>query len=179
MTQRMHSRVACSLTLWIASTCSKTLGKSYAAGTASAPKPAKKVDTEESQIPEKEDKGNELIYDPFSLPYNQSPQENVFGKQFSTFDSPRDHPKRNQSDDVQRNREAVPEAGRTKTIHTSEERQNQGTIPMPTFAPRPLTMSSFVPVDIPQSSMFGQQRRQIPELQFDKFPLHHHLGIGR
>ena len=28
--------------------------------------------TEESQIPEIEDKGKELIYDPFSLPYNQS-----------------------------------------------------------------------------------------------------------
>ena len=49
--------------------------------------------------------------------------ENVFGKPFSTFDSPRDHPPRIQPDDVQRNREAVPEAGRTKTIHTSEDRQ--------------------------------------------------------
>ena len=28
--------------------------------------------TEESQIPEIEDKGKELTYDPFSLPYNQS-----------------------------------------------------------------------------------------------------------
>ena len=33
-------------------------------------------------------------------------QENVFGNQFSTFDSPRDHPQRIQPDDVQRNREA-------------------------------------------------------------------------
>ena len=54
--------------------------------------------------------------------------ENVFGNQFSTFDSPRDFPQRIQSDDVQRNREAVPEAERMKTIHTSEDRQNQGTI---------------------------------------------------
>ena len=61
-------------------------------------------------------------------------QENVFGNQFSTFDSPRDHPRRIQTDEVQRNREAVPEAGRTKAIHTSEDRLNQGTIPMPTFA---------------------------------------------
>ena len=37
------------------------------------------------------------------------------------------------------------------------------TIPMP-------TMSSFLRVDIPQSSMVGQQRQQISELQFDKFP---------
>ena len=28
----------------------------------------------------------------------------------------------------------------------------------------------FFPVDIPQSSMVGQQRHQILELQFDKFP---------
>ena len=63
-------------------------------------------------------------------------QENVFGTQFSTFDSdsPRDHPQRIQSDDAQRNREPVPEARRTKTTHTSEDRQNHGTIPMPTFA---------------------------------------------
>ena len=67
--------------------------------------------------------------------WNQSGlQEKVFGNQFSTFDSFRDHPQRIQSDDVQRNREAVAEAGRTKTIHTSEDRQNQGTIPMPTFS---------------------------------------------
>ena len=42
---------------------------------------------------------------------------------------------------------------------------------MPTFARRPPTMSSFVPVDTPQSSLFGQQRQQISELQFDKFPI--------
>ena len=41
--------------------------------------------------------------------WNQSGlQENVVGNQFSTFDSPRDHPQRIQSDNVQRNREAVP-----------------------------------------------------------------------
>ena len=35
---------------------------------------------------------------------------------------------------MQRHREAVPEAGRTKTIHASEDRLNQDTIPMSTFA---------------------------------------------
>ena len=55
--------------------------------------------------------------------------ENAFGNQFSTFDSPRDHPQRIQFEDVQRNLEAVPEARKTKTIHTSEDRLNQGTIP--------------------------------------------------
>ena len=42
--------------------------------------------------------------------------------------------------------------------------------PMPTFASRPSTMSSFILVDIPPISMVGQQRHQISELQFDKFP---------
>ena len=41
---------------------------------------------------------------------------------------------------------------------------------MPTFANRPSTIRSFGPVDIPQSSLVGQQRQQISELQFDKFP---------
>ena len=67
--------------------------------------------------------------------WNQSGlQENVFGNQLSTFDSPNDETQRFQCDNVQRNREAVPEAGRTKTSHTSEDRQNQGTNPMQTFA---------------------------------------------
>ena len=57
--------------------------------------------------------------------WNQSGlQENVFGNQFSTFDSPRDYSQRTQSDDVQRNREAAPEAERTKARHTCEDRQN-------------------------------------------------------
>ena len=102
--------------------------------------------------------------------WNQSGlQENVFGNQVSTFDSPRDLPQRMQSDDVQRNREAVPEAERTKTSHTSEDRQSRDTIPMSTFARRPSTMSSSIPVDLPQNYMVGQQRQQIPKLQFDKF----------
>ena len=71
---------------------------------------------------------------------------------------------------MQRNQEAVPEAGRTKTIQTSEDRLNQGTIPMPTFATRPSTTSSTMPVEIPQNCMVGQQRQQISELQFDKIP---------
>ena len=74
-------------------------------------------------------------------------QENVLGNQFSTFDSFRNHPQRIQSDDVQKNREAVPEARRTETIDTSEDRQNQGTIPLPTFATKLLTTSSTIPVE--------------------------------
>ena len=97
-------------------------------------------------------------------------QENVFGNQFSTFDSPKDYPQRNQSDDVQRNPDAAPEAGRTKTGHTSEDRQNQGTIPMPTFATRPLTTNSTIPVELLQIYMVAEQRQQMSELQFDRFP---------
>ena len=80
--------------------------------------------------------------------WNQSGlQENVFGNQFSTFD----------------------DAERTKTSRSSEDRQNHGTIPMPTFATRLLTTSSTTLVELPQNYMVGQQRRQISELQFGKF----------
>ena len=51
-----------------------------------------------------------------------------------------------------------------------DEDLTRDTIPMPTFARRPSTMSSLFLVDIPQNSMVGQQRQQISELQFDKFP---------
>ena len=111
-------------------------------------------------------------------------QEKVSGNHFFTFDSPRDHPQIIESDDVQRGllhrnpsqgihcaipRETdfVLEARRTETMHTSYDRQNQDTIPMPTFASRPLT--STIPVELPQKYMVGQQRQQISELQFDKF----------
>ena len=51
-----------------------------------------------------------------------------------------------------------------------EEERIGNTGPMPTFASRPSTTSSFLPVDIAQSSVVGQPRQQISELQFDKFP---------
>ena len=40
---------------------------------------------------------------------------------------------------------------------------------MPISERRPSTMNSFLSVEIPQSSMAGQQILQISELQFDKF----------
>ena len=88
----------------------------------------------------------------------------------TTTTSPRDHPQRIHSDDVQRNREAVLESRKTKTSHTSEDRQNQGTIPLPTFATRSLTTSSTIMVELSQNYTVGQQRQQTSELQFDKFP---------
>ena len=103
--------------------------------------------------------------------WNQSGvQENVFGNQCSTFDSPRDFPQRISSDDVQRNREAAPGDMRVETSLTSEDGQNYGTIPMPMFATSPLTMSSKRRVDNPQNYVVGQQRQQMSELQFDRFP---------
>ena len=41
---------------------------------------------------------------------------------------------------------------------------------MPTFAGRPSTMSSTIPVELWQNYVVGQQRQQISELQFDIFP---------
>ena len=65
---------------------------------------------------------------------------------------------------MQRNREAAPEAGGTKTTHTSEDKLNQGTIPMRTIATKPSTTSSTMPVELPQNYMVGLQRQQISEL---------------
>ena len=70
-------------------------------------------------------------------------QENVFGNQFSTFDSPREQG-------------SVPQATGTGTLFTREDEQNRDTIPMPTFAGRPSTMSSLILVEFPQNSMVGQ-----------------------
>ena len=53
---------------------------------------------------------------------------------------------------------------------SQDEDRISGTIPMPTFARRPSTVSSLLPVEIPQNSLVGHQRQQTSELQFDKFP---------
>ena len=96
-------------------------------------------------------------------------RKTFFGNQFSTFDSPRDFPQRISSDDVQRNREAALGDPKVKTSLTSEDGQNYGAIPMPVFAPRPLTTSYKHLVDIPQNYVVGQQRQQLSELQFERF----------
>ena len=62
-------------------------------------------------------------------------------------------------------KQALKPEGR-RNSHTSEDRQNQGTIPMPTFATKPSTMSSTMPVELPQNCMVGQQRQQRFELEF-------------
>ena len=101
--------------------------------------------------------------------WNQSGlQENVFGNQFSTFDSSQNH---HQGIHYCTPREtgSVPQAIGTRTSLARDDEQNRSTIPMPTCARRPSTMSSSIPVEISQNSMDGQQRQQISELQFDKF----------
>ena len=66
--------------------------------------------------------------------WNQSGlEENVFGHQFSTFDSPR-FPQRISSDDVQRDREAALGDPKAKTSLTSVDGHNYGAIPMLMFA---------------------------------------------
>ena len=97
-------------------------------------------------------------------------QENVFGDQFSTFDSLRDHPQGIHPCAPQRERESVPQATGSGTLFERDDKQSRDTIPMPTFATRPSTVSSMIPVEFPQNSMVGQQRQQISEMQFDKFP---------
>ena len=65
-------------------------------------------------------------------------------------------------------RESVPRAVGTGTSFARDDEQNKGTIPMPTFARRPSTMSSLLLVEIPQNSMVGKtvdigtSIRQIP-----------------
>ena len=71
--------------------------------------------------------------------------------------------------DTRREKESVPQAIGTGTSFARDDEQNKGTIPMPVFARRPSTVSSLIPVDIPQNP----QRQQISELQFDKFPTPH------
>ena len=79
--------------------------------------------------------------------------------QFSTFDSPRDHPQGFQSCVPQRERGSVPQATGTGTLFARDDKQNRDTIPMPTFAGQPSTMSSLIPVEFLQNSMVGQQRQ--------------------
>ena len=98
------------------------------------------------------------------------PQENVFGNQCSPFDSSPNHCQGIHHSTTPGVPGSIPVHIGTGTPVARDEDKNRGTIPMPTFARRPSTMNSFLPVDIPQNSMVGQQRQQISELQFDKFP---------
>ena len=103
-------------------------------------------------------------------------QENVFGNQCSTFGLPRNPSQGIHCDvahETRRETESVPRTIGTGTSVARDDEQNKGTIPMPMFARRPSTMSSSIPLEIPQNPTFGQQRQKISELQFDKFPAPH------
>ena len=50
---------------------------------------------------------------------------------------------------------------------------------MPTFAGKPSTMSSLIPVEFPQNAMVGQQRQQVSELQLYKFLIRNHFHVGK
>ena len=93
------------------------------------------------------------------------PQENVFGNQFSTFDSHRNH-----YQGIHHSTTPSATGWVTGRLVARDEDRTKGTSPMPTSARRPLPMSSLFSVDIPQNSMVRQQRQHISELQFDKFP---------
>ena len=78
-------------------------------------------------------------------------QGNVFGNQFSTCDSSRNHPQRIHSCATPRETGSVPQATGTVTSFTRDDKQNRGTIPMPTLAGRPSIASSLISVEIPQN----------------------------
>ena len=83
---------------------------------------------------------------------------NVFGNQFSTVDSSRNHYQRIHHSMTPGASGWVPVHIGPGTLVARDEDLNRGAIPMPTFARRPSTISSLFPVDVPQNSMVGQQR---------------------
>ena len=97
-------------------------------------------------------------------------EENVFGNHFSTFASHRDHHQGIHPCAPQRERGSVPQATGSGTLFARDDKQYRETIPMPTCARRPSTMSSTIPVGFPWNSMVGQQGQQTSEPQCDKFP---------
>ena len=76
------------------------------------------------------------------------PQGNVFGNQFSTFDSSQNHYRRIHHSATPGATGSVPVPLGTGTLVARDEDLTRGTIPMPTFARRPSTISSLFLVDI-------------------------------
>ena len=100
------------------------------------------------------------------------PQEIVLGNPFSTVDSSRNRYQGVRYSTTQGATGSIPVLIGTGDSGARDEDLTRDTIPMPTFATKPLTTSSTIPVDFPQNSMLGQQRLHISELQFDNFPTH-------
>ena len=88
--------------------------------------------------------------------WNQSGlQENVFGNQYSTFNSPRDHHQGIHPCAPQRERGSVQQDTVSGTSFARDDKQSKDTIPMPAFARKPSTTSSTMPVESPQNHMVG------------------------
>ena len=58
------------------------------------------------------------------------------------------------------------------------EEKIRGTIPLPSFAREASTINSFFPAEVPHNSMADQQKLQISELHFDKFPHRQRFHVG-
>ena len=95
-------------------------------------------------------------------------QENVFGHQFSTVDSSRNHQEGIHPFAQQRERGSVPQATGSRTLFTRDDKQNCGTIPMPTFVGYEFVNTGWNFHRIVWLDSI--HRQQISELQFDKFP---------
>ena len=94
-------------------------------------------------------------------------QENVFGNQFSTFDSHRDDHQGIHPCVPERERGPVPQATGIWILFARDDKQNRD------------NSNANIPVEFPHNFMVGQQRQQISELQFDKFVIHNDLGFWK
>ena len=65
---------------------------------------------------------------------------------------------------------SIPVQVSTGRLVAEGEERIVSTTPMPMSARKPSIINSFLLAEIPQNSMAVQQRQQISELQFDKFP---------
>ena len=97
-------------------------------------------------------------------------QGNFFGNPRSTFDSTQTPYQGIFHSLNQSSAGAVPVQVSTGTPVARGEERIGSTTPMPMTARRPSTMNSILPAEVPVNSMADQQRLQISELHFDKFP---------
>ena len=96
-------------------------------------------------------------------------QENVFANPRSTLESSQTPYQRILHSTTPSATGAVPVQVSTRQLVARGEERIGSTTTMSMSERRPSTMNSFLPVEIPQNSMVGQQRQQISELQFDRF----------
>ena len=96
-------------------------------------------------------------------------QGNVIGNPRPTFDTTQTLHQGIRHSTNQSATGSIPvQVGTGQLVARGEERIGSTTA-MAMSARRASTMNSFLPVEVPQDSMAGQQRQQISELQLDKF----------